>query len=204
MKNPCKFPVVYRELPICSSDGCVWDGDMGGRNDMKTPIGKLGSYSLHRNGPRRRRRRDSRFLYAEFWPNEPKQPPRIPSNPRERKLSARSGRTNPSGASSVRRFWQTNRAVRNMRAISAKRTQRVRTVRLILAERTQGGRSARDLGQTDPSADGVLPFWPNEPKQTVRTYRFLAERTQGSASSARDLGQTNPRDCTRRGRLCTL
>jgi len=33
---------------------------------MKTPIGKLGSYSLHRNGPRRRRRRGSRFLYAEF------------------------------------------------------------------------------------------------------------------------------------------
>src|SRR3984893_4692029 len=168
---------------------------MGGRNDMKAPIGKLGSYSLHRNGPRRRRRRDSRFLDAEFWPNEPKQPPRIPSNPRERKLSARSGRTNPSGASSVRRFWQTNRAVRNMRAILAKRTQRVRTVRLILAERTQGGaNSARDLGQTNPTAYGVVPFWPtnpgnrrditfwlNEPKGVPNSCAILAKRTRGIA-----------------------
>src|ERR1700730_1730255 len=168
---------------------------MGGRNDMKAPIGKLGSYSLHRNGPRRRRRRDSRFLDAEFWPNEPKQPPRIPSNPRERKLSARSGRTNPSGASSVRRFWQTNRAVRNMRAILAKRTQRVRTVRLILAERTQGGaNSARDLGQTNPSAYGVVGSWPtnpgnrrditfwlNEPKGVPNSCAILAKRTRGIA-----------------------
>ena len=176
---------------------------MGGRNDVKTPIGKLGSYSLHRNGPRD----DAVGATADFCTQNFGQT--NPSSGSHRtQESANSARDlaerTRAGASSMRRFWQTNRAVRNMRAISAKRTQRVRTVRLILAERTQGGRSARDLGQTHPSADGVLPFWPNEPKQTVRTYRFLAERTQGSASSARDLGQTNPRDCTRRGRLCTL
>ena len=148
---------------------------------MKTPIGKLGSYSLHRNGPRRRRRRDSRFLYAEFWPNEPKQPPRIPSNPRERKLSARSGRTNPSG--------------RKLHAA-------------ILANEPGGSKYARDFSQTNPAGANCAPdlggtnprralstrSWPNGP-ECGRGAAVLAERTQANGQDLSLFGRTNPGKC---------